>query len=108
LTGHSLQKPSPSGTGAAEVKTATDAGSSWLWRSFIVLVLTPCITSSVYFGLLAFDQFVSETLRRDAVGLRDNAGAFLRLVGAVLELPDQLPGISLRTSRTHGACAKIA
>ena len=36
----------------------------------------------------------------DAVGLRDDASAFLRLVGAVLDLPDQLPGISLHTSQT--------
>ena len=36
----------------------------------------------------------------DAVGLRDDAGAFLRLVGAVLDLPDQLQGISPRTSQT--------
>jgi hypothetical protein len=36
----------------------------------------------------------------DAVGLRDDAGAFLRLVAAVLDLPDQLPGASPRTSQT--------
>src|SRR3984893_17777925 len=36
----------------------------------------------------------------DAVGLRDDAGAFLRLIGAVLDLPDELPGISPRTSQT--------
>jgi capsular polysaccharide transport system permease protein len=58
--GHSLQKPGPLGTGAAEARTATDARSSWLWRSFIVLVLAPFVTSSIYFGLLASDQFGSE------------------------------------------------
>ncbi len=36
----------------------------------------------------------------DAVGLRDDAGAFLRLVGAILDLLDELPGISPRTSQT--------
>jgi hypothetical protein len=36
----------------------------------------------------------------EAVGLRDDASAFLRLVGALLHLPDQLPDISLRTSQT--------
>jgi capsular polysaccharide transport system permease protein len=58
--GYSLQKPSLSGTGAAEPRTTTDARSSWLWRSFIVLVLAPLITSSIYFGFLASDQFGSE------------------------------------------------
>jgi capsular polysaccharide transport system permease protein len=58
--GHSLQKASLSGTGAAEARTATDARSSWLWRSFIVLVLAPLVTSSIYFGFLAPDQFGSE------------------------------------------------
>ncbi|MGQ0445961.1 MAG: hypothetical protein ACT4O2_12755 [Beijerinckiaceae bacterium] len=36
----------------------------------------------------------------DAVGLRDDAGAFLRLVAAVLDLPDQLPNASPRPSET--------
>ncbi|MGH6841403.1 MAG: hypothetical protein ACREDV_04825, partial [Methylocella sp.] len=36
----------------------------------------------------------------DAVGLRDDAGAFLRLVAAVLDLPDQLPSVSPRPSET--------
>ena len=58
--GHSSQKPSLSGTGAAEATTAPDARSSWLWRSFIVLVLAPLVTSSIYFGFLASDQFGSE------------------------------------------------
>ncbi|MGH6846918.1 MAG: hypothetical protein ACREC0_05630 [Methylocella sp.] len=58
--GQSLQKPSLSGTGAAEATTATDARSSWLWRSFIFLVLAPVVTSSIYFGFLASDQFGSE------------------------------------------------
>ncbi|MGH6811484.1 MAG: hypothetical protein ACREDM_03785 [Methylocella sp.] len=58
--GRSLQKPRLSGTGAAEARTAADAWSSWLWRSFIVLVLAPFVTSSLYFGFLASDQFVSE------------------------------------------------
>ena len=34
--------------------------STWLWRSFIVLVLAPLVTSSIYFGFLASDQFGSE------------------------------------------------
>jgi capsular polysaccharide transport system permease protein len=59
-SGHSLQKPSLSGTGAAETTAGTDAQSSWLWRSFIVLVLAPLITSSIYFGFLASNQFGSE------------------------------------------------
>jgi capsular polysaccharide transport system permease protein len=58
--GRSLQKPSLSGTGAAEARTATNTRSSWLWRSFIVLVLAPLVTSSIYFGFLASDQFGSE------------------------------------------------
>jgi capsular polysaccharide transport system permease protein len=58
--GRSLQKPSLSGAGAAEARTATNARSSWLWRSFIVLVLAPLVTSSIYFGFLASDQFGSE------------------------------------------------
>ncbi|MGA7383529.1 MAG: hypothetical protein WBW81_02180 [Methylocella sp.] len=58
--GHSLQKPHPSGTGAAEARAATDARSSWLWRSFIVFVLAPFVMSSLYFGFLASDQFGSE------------------------------------------------
>src|SRR5580693_984244 len=48
--GHSLQKPRLSGTAAAEATIAPDARSSWLWRSFIVLVLAPLVTSSIYFG----------------------------------------------------------
>ena len=43
----------------------------------------------------------------DAVGLRDDAGAFLRLVAAVLDLPDQLPGVSPRTSQTVIGLAEI-
>ncbi|MGB8897842.1 MAG: hypothetical protein WCC90_00680 [Methylocella sp.] len=58
--GRSLQKPSLSGTGAAEARTATNTRSSWLWRSFIVLVLAPLVTCSIYFGFLASDQFGSE------------------------------------------------
>ena len=58
--GHGLQKPSLSGTGAAETTARMDAQSSWLWRSFIVLVLAPLITSTIYFGFLASDQFGSE------------------------------------------------
>ncbi|MGB6327050.1 MAG: hypothetical protein WBG11_15090 [Methylocella sp.] len=58
--GHSLQKPGPSGTGEAEATTVTDARSSWLWRSFVVIVLAPLVTSSIYFGFLASDQFGSE------------------------------------------------
>ncbi len=58
--GHSLQKPSLSGTGRAEARTATNTRSSWLWRSFIFLVLAPLVTSSIYFGFLASDQFGSE------------------------------------------------
>src|SRR3984893_5677633 len=58
--GHSSQKPCLSETGAAEATTAPDARSSWLWRSFIVLVLAPLVTSSIYFGFLASDQFGSE------------------------------------------------
>ena len=58
--GHGLQKPGLSGTDAADATTATDARSSWLWRSFIVLVLAPLVTSSIYFGFLASDQFGSE------------------------------------------------
>ncbi len=58
--GHSLQKPSLSGTGQAEARTATNTRLSWLWRSFIVLVLAPLVTSSIYFGFLASDQFGSE------------------------------------------------
>ncbi len=58
--GHSLQKTGLPGTGAAEATTAPDARSSWLWRSFIVLVLAPFFTSSIYFGFLASDQFGSE------------------------------------------------
>lgn len=58
--GQSLQKPSPSGARAGEVRSATDARSSWPWRSFIVLVLVPFVTSSIYFGFLASDQFASE------------------------------------------------
>ncbi len=64
--GHSLQKSKDPETGAAEARTATDPRSSWLWRSFIVLVLivlvfAPFVTSSIYFGFLASDQFGSET-----------------------------------------------
>ncbi|MGH6822448.1 MAG: hypothetical protein ACREC4_02990 [Methylocella sp.] len=58
--GHSLQKSGHSGTGAAVTETATDARSSWLWRSFIVLVLAPFVTSCIYFGFVASDQFGSE------------------------------------------------
>jgi capsular polysaccharide transport system permease protein len=58
--GRSLQKPSLSGTGGAEARTVTNARSSWLWRSFIVLVLAPLVTSSVYYEFLASDQFGSE------------------------------------------------
>jgi capsular polysaccharide transport system permease protein len=58
--GHNLQKHSPSGTYAAEARLATDARSSWLWRSFIVLVLAPFVTTSIYFGFIASDQFGSE------------------------------------------------
>lgn len=58
--GRSLQKPSLSGTGAAEARTATNTRSTWLWRSFIVLVLAPLVTCSIYFGFLASDQFGSE------------------------------------------------
>ncbi|MGA7383532.1 MAG: hypothetical protein WBW81_02195 [Methylocella sp.] len=36
----------------------------------------------------------------DAVGLRDGASAFVSLVGAILDLPDELAGISPRTSQT--------
>ena len=43
----------------------------------------------------------------DAVGLCDDAGAFLRLVGAVLDLPDQLQGISPHTSQTVVGLAEI-
>ncbi|MGH6799800.1 MAG: hypothetical protein ACRECZ_00020 [Methylocella sp.] len=43
----------------------------------------------------------------DAVGLCDDAGAFLSLVGAVLDLPDQLQGISPRTSQTVTGLAEI-
>ncbi len=43
----------------------------------------------------------------DAVGLRDDPGAFLRLVGAVLDLPDQLSGVSLHTSETVLGLAEI-
>ena len=59
--GHSLHKPSYPGTVAAAATTATDPRSSWLWRSFIVVVLAPLVTSCVYFGFLASDQFGSET-----------------------------------------------
>ncbi|MGH6835547.1 MAG: hypothetical protein ACREC9_08360 [Methylocella sp.] len=59
--GHSLQKRGLSGPGAATPMIATNARSSWLWRSLIVLVLAPFVTSSIYFGLLASDQFGSET-----------------------------------------------
>jgi capsular polysaccharide transport system permease protein len=59
--GHSLHKPNHSGTVAAAATTATDPRSSWLWRSFIVVVLAPLVTSCVYFGFLASDQFGSET-----------------------------------------------
>ncbi|MGH7841832.1 MAG: hypothetical protein ACREQT_09980 [Candidatus Binataceae bacterium] len=55
-----MQETSLSGTGWAEARTATNTGSSWLWRSFIVLVLVPLVTSSIYFGFLASDQFGSE------------------------------------------------
>jgi capsular polysaccharide transport system permease protein len=58
--GRSLQKPSLSGTGAAEARTATNTRSTWLWRSFLVLVLAPLVTCSIYFGFLASDQFGSE------------------------------------------------
>ena len=58
--GHSLQKSSRPGAGAAEERTAADPRWSWLWRSFIVLVLAPLVTSSIYFGFLASDQFGSE------------------------------------------------
>ena len=58
--GNSLQKPNPSGTGVAEATTTPDARSSWLWRSFIVLVLAPLVTSSIYYEFLASDQFGSE------------------------------------------------
>jgi capsular polysaccharide transport system permease protein len=58
--GNSLQKPSRSGTGVAEATATPDARSSWLWRSFIVLVLAPLVTSSIYYGFLASDQFGSE------------------------------------------------
>jgi capsular polysaccharide transport system permease protein len=58
--GQSMQKPGPSGTDVAEARTATDARSSWLWRSFVVLVVAPLVTSSIYFGFLASDQFGSE------------------------------------------------
>src|ERR1700730_11933451 len=58
--GHTLQNPSLSWTGAVEATIAPDARSSWLWRSFIVLVLAPLVTSSIYFGFLASDQFGSE------------------------------------------------
>jgi capsular polysaccharide transport system permease protein len=60
MAGHSLQESSLSGTGAAETTTATDERSSWLWSSFIVLVLAPLVASSIYFGFLASDQFGSE------------------------------------------------
>ncbi len=43
----------------------------------------------------------------DAVGLRDDPGAFLRLLGAVLHLPDQLPTVSLHTSETVLGLAEI-
>ncbi|MGH6849920.1 MAG: hypothetical protein ACREDD_05665, partial [Methylocella sp.] len=43
----------------------------------------------------------------DAVGLRDDAGSFLRLVAAVLDLPDQLQGVSPRTSQTVIGLAEI-
>src|ERR1700730_9999353 len=58
--GNSLQKPSSSGTAVAEAATAPKARSSWLWRSFIVLVLAPLVTSSIYYGFLASDLFGSE------------------------------------------------
>ncbi len=58
--GRSLQKNSLSESGAAEARTATNTRSTWLWRSFIVLVLAPLVTSSIYFGFLASDQFGSE------------------------------------------------
>ncbi|MGH6799798.1 MAG: hypothetical protein ACRECZ_00010 [Methylocella sp.] len=58
--GQNLQKPGLSRTARAEARTATDARSSWLSRSFIVLVLAPLVTSSIYFGFLASDQFGSE------------------------------------------------
>jgi capsular polysaccharide transport system permease protein len=60
MAGHSLQKPSLSGTGKAEARPAANTRSSWLWRSFIILVLAPLVTSSIYFGFLATDQFGSE------------------------------------------------
>jgi hypothetical protein len=43
----------------------------------------------------------------DAVGLCDDSGAFLRLVAAVLDLPDQLQGISRRPSQTVIGLAEI-
>jgi capsular polysaccharide transport system permease protein len=58
--GHGLQIPSSLGTGAAQARTAVDARSSWLWRSFLALVLAPVVMSSIYFGFLASDQFGSE------------------------------------------------
>jgi capsular polysaccharide transport system permease protein len=58
--GRSLQKSGHSETGADEAKAPADPRSSFFWRSFIVLVIVPFVTSSIYFGFLASDQFVSE------------------------------------------------
>ncbi len=58
--GRSLQKPTLPGIGVTEAAIATEVRSSWLWRSFIVLVLAPLVTSCIHFGFLASDQFGSE------------------------------------------------
>lgn len=58
--GNVLQIPGSLATGVAQARTAMDARSSWLWRSFLVLVLAPAVVSSIYFGFLASDQFGSE------------------------------------------------
>lgn len=46
--------------GASDAIGATGERWSWPWRSFIILVLAPVMTSFVYFAFLASDQFVSE------------------------------------------------
>ncbi|MGH6793823.1 MAG: hypothetical protein ACREDD_06520 [Methylocella sp.] len=59
MAGHNLQKTNLSGIDGAEAST-TNPRLSWLWRSFIVLVLAPLVASSIFYGFLASDQFGSE------------------------------------------------